>query len=140
MAYDWGWASHVGGLQPTPLASEHAQPESGTIGLVNQSEPVSRRAAPADVVRRYFRRLFVERDLSVCDELLAAEYIDHDAPPGTPVGPAATRAYVAHMLQDAPDLTVEPHEVHADAEAVMVRATWRGTRRDGGRVEEAGLR
>jgi predicted ester cyclase len=96
-------------------------------------------ATPAEVVRQYFRRLFVERDLSVCDELLAAEYIDHDAPPGTPVGPAATRAYVAQMFHDVPDLSVELQEIHADAGAVMVRGTWRGTHRDGATLEQMGL-
>jgi limonene-1,2-epoxide hydrolase len=90
------------------------------------------------VVREYFRRLFEERDLSVCDELLASDYIDHDAAVGTPAGPAATRAYVGQMLADVTDLAVDLHEIHGDGAAVMVRATWRGTR-DGVRFEQAGL-
>jgi ketosteroid isomerase-like protein len=103
------------------------------------SEPLPQRGVPVEVVRQYFHRLFVERDLSVCDELLAPGYVDHDAPDGTPAGPGATRAYVAQMFDDMPDLTVDLHEVHADAGAVMVRASWRGTRRDGVRFEQAGL-
>ena len=103
------------------------------------SEPLSSRPVPSEVVRQYFRRLFVERDLSVCEELLAPEYIDHDAPAGTPAGPAATRAYAAQMFEDMPDLTVDLHEVHADAGAVMLRASWRGTRRDGARFQQTGL-
>jgi hypothetical protein len=36
---------------------------------------------PKEVVRTYFDRLLNQRDLSVCDELLAPNYIDHDADP-----------------------------------------------------------
>jgi ketosteroid isomerase-like protein len=107
---------------------------------VNEPAPnPTGRAVPLDVVREYFRRLFVERDLSVCEELLAPEYIDHDAVDGTPAGPAATRAYVAQMFVDIPDLTVDLHEIHADGGAVMVRASWRGTGRDGIPFEQSGL-
>ena len=98
----------------------------------------SPRVGPVDVVREYFRRLFEERDLSVCDELLAPDYVDHDAPMDTPPGPAATRAYVGQMLADVPDLAFDLHEIHVDGAAVMVRATWRGTR-DGDMFERAGL-
>ena len=90
-------------------------------------------------MRQYFRRLFVERDLTVCDEFLAPDYIDHDAPDGTPAGPEATRAYVAQMLEDMRDLAVDIHEIHEDAGVAMVRATWRGTRRDGSTWEQFGL-
>jgi ketosteroid isomerase-like protein len=106
---------------------------------MNQSGPESRREVSAEVVRRYFHRVFVERDLSACDELLAAEYVDHDAPPGTPAGPAATRVYIAQLLRDVPDLTVELNEIHADGGAVMVRASWHGTHRNGSRFAQTGL-
>jgi predicted SnoaL-like aldol condensation-catalyzing enzyme len=88
---------------------------------------VSSNPDPAEVVRSYFHRLFAERDLTACDDLLAPDYVDHDAPPDTPPGPAATKAYVAQMLRRWPDLRVELHEVQADGRAVTVRATWRGT-------------
>ena len=34
---------------------------------------------PKAIVREYFDRLFNKKDLSVCDALLAPNYIDHDA-------------------------------------------------------------
>ena len=33
------------------------------------------------IVRAYFDRLLNQRDLGVCDELLSADYLDHDAGP-----------------------------------------------------------
>lgn len=77
------------------------------------------------IVLAYFRRLLVERDLDVCEELLAAEYVDHDAPPGSPPGPAATRAYVQEMLRAQPDLTFEVEECVARGNTVALRAVWR---------------
>jgi predicted ester cyclase len=84
-------------------------------------------ADPETVASSYFQRLLVERDLDVCDELLAAGYVDHDAPVGSPPGPAATRAYVEAMLADHPDLRFEIEELIAQGSAVALRATWRGT-------------
>lgn len=82
---------------------------------------------PETVVRSYFQRLLFQRDLSACDDLLAAGYVDHDAPPGAPNGPAATRAYVEQMLADHPDLRFEIEELIAQGRTVALRATWRGT-------------
>jgi predicted SnoaL-like aldol condensation-catalyzing enzyme len=84
---------------------------------------------PTDIVRRYFRRLFVDRDVTVCDELLAPEYIDYDAPPDSPRGPGPTRAYVTRMLETYPDLHVDVRDVHATGGEVTLRMTWRGTDR-----------
>ena len=38
------------------------------------------------LVREYLHRLLNEKDLSMCDELLSPDYIDHDTPPDTPLG------------------------------------------------------
>jgi ketosteroid isomerase-like protein len=90
----------------------------------------SPRSDPEQVVRTYFRRLLVERDLTVCDELLSSDYVDHDAPAGTPPGPAAIRAYVEILLADHPDLRFEVEDLVAQGRTVAVRATWRGTHKE----------
>jgi ketosteroid isomerase-like protein len=87
-------------------------------------------SGPERIVRRYFQRLLVERDLSVCEELLAADYLDHDAPPDSPRGPGPTRAYVERMLRDYPDLEFTIHEVVSQGHSVALRATWHGTHRE----------
>ena len=90
-------------------------------------------ARAGTIVREYLTRLLVDHDLSVCEEMLAGDYVDHDAPEGTPPGPEATRRYAEVMLRDCPDLTVRLHDLVADGHRVAVRAEWLGTDRDTGR-------
>jgi hypothetical protein len=82
------------------------------------------------IVRTYLHRLLVQRDLSVCEEMLAANYVDHDAPAGTPPGPGPTREYVTQLLHAYPDLQFTIVTMTAQDRSVAVRATWRGTHRD----------
>lgn len=84
------------------------------------------------VVKEYFERLLNGRDLSVCDELLSPDYVDHDAPPGTPPGPGSTRAYVAAFLGAYPDMCILIEDAVAEGGKVAVRASWRGTHKDSG--------
>jgi hypothetical protein len=83
-------------------------------------------------VRRYFQRLLVDRDLSVCDKLLADDYLDHDAPAGAPRGPGPTRDYVSRMLRDYPDLRLTTEELMSRDRLVAMRARWSGTHRETG--------
>lgn len=96
-------------------------------------------ATPAAVVQTYFRRLFDDRDVSVCDELLAPGYIDHDAPDDSPPGPAPTKAYVQGMLDDNPDLVFTIDDLLGDGLKIALRATWKGTRHDGSSWQQTGL-
>ena len=84
------------------------------------------------IVQEYFRRLFTEKDLSVCDELLSPNYIDHDAPPGTPAGPVETKRFVAAFLLDYPDMRISIEDILAEGNEVAARLVWRGTHRETG--------
>lgn len=83
-------------------------------------------------VRAYFDELLNGRDLSVCGRLLASDYVDHDAAPSTPPGPAAVEAFVAGFLADYPDLRVSIEDILAEGDRAAVRVTWRGTHRTSG--------
>lgn len=83
-------------------------------------------------VREYFDRIFGRRDLSACADLLAATYVDHDAPPATPPGPAATRAFLESFLREHDPLEFELVDLVAGAGTVAVRARWHGRRVDTG--------
>jgi len=87
-----------------------------------------------ELVRAYFQRLLNEKDLSVCDEMLASEYIDHDAPAGTPPGPQNTKAFAAEFLEAYPDMHVEIEDLIAEKNRVAARITWRGTHRTSGEL------
>jgi predicted SnoaL-like aldol condensation-catalyzing enzyme len=84
------------------------------------------------IVRRYFEKLLNERDVSVCDELLAPAYVDHDAPSDTPAGPSSTKAFVTRFLDAYPDLHVQVVDIVAEANKVAARIIWQGTQRHTG--------
>ena len=80
-----------------------------------------------EVVRGYFYRLLNEKDPSVCDEVLAADYVDHDAPESTPPGPESTKQFVSEFVRDYPDLKVEIKDIFSEGNKVAARLIWRGT-------------
>jgi SnoaL-like polyketide cyclase/Glyoxalase-like domain len=94
--------------------------------IVNLYEPVPLPLDPSTVVREYFRRLFGERDLTACDELLAPDFVDHDAPEGSPPGPQATRAYLASMFEEYSELAFAIDGLITSDRFVALTATWSG--------------
>ncbi len=85
---------------------------------------------PKTIVRAYFDRLLNQKDLSVCDELLAPNYIDHDAVPNTPPGPKATQKWVANFLDQYPNLQVQIKKITSQGQCVTAELTWTGTHKD----------
>ncbi len=77
-------------------------------------------------VRKTMEQGFNQGDLSVIDELVAPDGIDHQEPPGT--------AFIPHLKQVItglrtafPDLHFEIHEMLADGDIVAFRSTMTGT-------------
>ena len=77
-----------------------------------------------ETARAYFDRLTRDRDLSACDDLLAAGYVDHDSPPGTPPGPGATKLFLESFLAHHPDLRVEIDDILGEGDRVALRLRW----------------
>jgi predicted SnoaL-like aldol condensation-catalyzing enzyme len=86
------------------------------------------------LVREYFHRLLNEKDLTVCDEMLSSEYIDHDAPADTPPGPGSIKLFVAGFLSEYPDLRVEIGNILAEGSQVAARLIWYGHHKETGEV------
>ena len=82
------------------------------------------------IVREYFDRLLNKKDISVCDELLAPNYIDHDAGPNTPPGPKATKEWVDNFLKQYPDLQVKIKKITAINHRVTAHLIWTGIHKD----------
>jgi predicted SnoaL-like aldol condensation-catalyzing enzyme len=83
-----------------------------------------------ETARSYFERLMLEHDLSVCDELLSDDYVDHDAPPRTPPGPDATKVFVGALLEHHPDLRIEIEELFGEGDRVALRLRWHAPETD----------
>jgi steroid delta-isomerase-like uncharacterized protein len=67
-------------------------------------------------------------DLSAVDDVIAADAVDHEAPPGVSNrGPAALRAFVEMFRGGFPDLRMTVDDMIAEGDRVAVRATMTGT-------------
>jgi len=78
------------------------------------------------VARRIGEEIFNQGNLSMADELIAPNAIDHNEPPGTNCREHFKR--VATMLRDAfPDLNMHIEDMIVDEEKVAVRITITGT-------------
>jgi predicted SnoaL-like aldol condensation-catalyzing enzyme len=85
-----------------------------------------------DLVHSYFDALINKRDLSICDRLLAPDFVDHDAPPNTPPGPESIKAYVSRFLDDHPDMRITVKDVIAEGNKVAAHLVWKGINRHTG--------
>ena len=80
------------------------------------------------IVRRFMERTFNEGDLTIVDESLVPEGVDHQEPLGTNF--ATHLKAVITMLRSAfPDLHFEIHDMLAEGELVAFRSTMTGTHR-----------
>lgn len=73
---------------------------------------------------------FVERqDADVVRRQLAADFRDHEMPPGFPLGPDGALQYRSMLHQAFPDLKVNIEDIVAEGDRVAVRARWTGSHR-----------
>lgn len=84
--------------------------------------------ANKQIVARFNREVIERGNMQVFESLVAPDFINHTAPPGTPQGPAGFAAFFTDMLRPAfPDLTVELHDQIAEDDKVVTRKTISGT-------------
>lgn len=77
--------------------------------------------------RRTYEELLNGGELSVADELVAPDFVNHEAPPGMDRGPESIRG-LATMLRTAfPDLRFTIEDLVAEGDTVAGRLTMSGT-------------
>jgi ketosteroid isomerase-like protein len=76
-----------------------------------------------EIARSYFSRI-TSGDLDAVNELVTPDFVDHDAPPGTPAGPEAAKAFAGAMISHHPDLTIEVEDVFGEDDRVALRLRW----------------
>lgn len=77
------------------------------------------------VAYRVIEELWNQGNLAVADELYAPEYVDHNAPPGTPAGPEGVKLGVQMTRAAFPDLHITAE--HVIVEGDMTATHWRAT-------------
>ncbi len=82
------------------------------------------------IIQLAYAELFDQGKLSLAEELIAPDYIDHVAPPGlTNRGPEAMRQLVTLFHSAFPDVHHTVEELVAEGDTVAARVTWSGTHR-----------
>ena len=82
------------------------------------------------VVRRFFAELWNKGDLSLADELIDMDAVNHDpAGPALGMGPEATKRLVTIYRTAFPDLILQTEHLVADKDTVAIRWVLSGTHR-----------
>lgn len=81
------------------------------------------------LVLDHYEAFLHQRDDAAVRKQLAADFVDHEMPPGTPPGPEAALQYRAMLLAAFPDIRVKIEDVVAEGDLVAVRAVWTGAHR-----------
>jgi predicted ester cyclase len=80
------------------------------------------------IVRRLYEEAFTHSgDLSVIDEFVAEEFVDHAGPPGLPPGREGFRLAVLAWRQAFPDIALHVDTVVAQGNTVAIAWTGTGT-------------
>lgn len=87
-------------------------------------------AANKAIVRRWYEAAFNHTgDLGVIDEFIAADFVDHSAPPGLPAGREGFRTQVLTWRHAFPDITLRIDELLGADDTVVIAWTCTGTHR-----------
>ena len=82
----------------------------------------------ADLARRFYEDVMNRGDLAAIDEMLTADFVDHEeGPPGTPEGIEGVKFFVTTFREAFPDLQVTIEDTIESGDRLAIRATMRGT-------------
>jgi steroid delta-isomerase-like uncharacterized protein len=80
------------------------------------------------LANRMVEEFFNQRDLTVADDILAADMVEHEElPPGMPVGREGTKAMFTMMYTAFPDFQATVENLIAEDDRVVVHMLWTGT-------------
>ena len=77
--------------------------------------------------RRTYEELFNKGNLDVADELIALDFLNHEAPPRRDRGPESMRETITMLRTAFPDLHFTIEEQVAEGDTVVGRVTMNGT-------------
>jgi steroid delta-isomerase-like uncharacterized protein len=80
-----------------------------------------------DVYRRFLDEAFNQGNVDALDEFLAPDYVDHNAPPGTPPGPGGVKQIISGFRAAFPDTHMTIEDQLAEGDRVATRYTFQGT-------------
>ncbi len=80
------------------------------------------------VAHRMIDEVFNHGNMSLADELLSPDYIEHDElPPGVPAGREGLKETILMMRAGFPDFAATIEDIVAEDDKIAQRITWTGT-------------
>jgi predicted ester cyclase len=79
------------------------------------------------LARRVLEEIFPANDMAALREAISDEFVNHEAPPGTPAGLPGIARYMTLLNQAFSDQRWEIHDVLEDGDEVAMRCTHSGT-------------
>lgn len=80
------------------------------------------------VFRQIVEEIFNQGNISLFDELVAPDFIEHEElPPGIPVGREGAKVLFTQLRSAFPDFKAEIEDLIAEGDRVVVRMKWTGT-------------
>lgn len=79
------------------------------------------------ILRRFFEELFNTGDLSIADEIVADNYVNHNNIPGEPPGRDGLKAFVTLLRTSFPDIHFTVDDQIAEGGKVVTRLHFTGT-------------
>ena len=90
-------------------------------------------------VRRHFEEFVNRKNHDIVMETLSDDFHDHDGPDGKSTDREGDRRMMIAMHEQIPDLSLTIEDMIAEGNKVVCRNIWRGTRKDGKRIEFKGI-
>ena len=80
-----------------------------------------------EFVRRFIERMIADQSESAIDEFLAADFVDHNAPPDQPPGREGVKHTLRKVRHALADVRVHLDDLLADGDKVVIRHTAEAT-------------
>jgi steroid delta-isomerase-like uncharacterized protein len=80
-----------------------------------------------EILRHFFEDLFNRGDLSVANEIVGQDYINHNPVPGETPGREGQKAFVSYLRSSFPDIHFKIEDMIAAEDKVVTRVSITGT-------------
>jgi steroid delta-isomerase-like uncharacterized protein len=79
------------------------------------------------ITHRFYSEVFNQGKLELIDELVADDFVEHEALPGMPTDREAPRVFIGMMREAFPDLNATVEDMVVEGNTVAVRSRMSGT-------------
>ena len=79
------------------------------------------------LVRRFFEEMINKGNMELAEEIMTADFVDHNASPGAAPGTEGFKQFIAMVGTAFPDISVKVEDMIADGNKVVARLTVSGT-------------